>query len=856
MPRLPIPGSDKGQWGTLLNEFLSVEHNDDGSLKSSGSLGTYAPLANPIFSGSVTVPTPTSATDAVTKQYVDDLVVAGAPDATTSSKGVVQLAGDLDGTATNPQIASGVITNTHVSSSAAIAKTKLAALNIVDADVAAGANIAQSKVANLADDLAGKANINHSHIVDDVTNLQTLLDSKETPAGAQAKVDAHTAASDPHGDRAYTDSQLGSYAPLANPTFTGTVTVPTPSNATDAVTKQYVDSSTAGLAQDDEVVKLTGDQTIAGNKTFTGTTVSDFGADGKFMTIAIPGMGSAIAAYADASQDLTHMDLAIAPGSIIFGDGSGGSNAVVFSESPNTLNFSTNDNPTRLVQVADPQNPHDAATKAYVDTSIEAISGEEDPPTALNAHHTPPVVVMSYAERVSAGGLNWFPDGTMSFFWTGASISGIGANGGNPAIWEIDPNGAFIDNLISNNFSIQNIKDSNSNYAAGGPVFDASKTGLTGTSSVMVYHNEETHDPGQFYASIGLAKEISGQYHDCGLIFRPELTPANPNAQGRPVELGGGAFAIKDGFLYVFAKDFRPDGSFVQMAVSRASMSDVQTALDNTDVPEFLKYHNGSFSQPGLAGSSTNIFPDVPGWLAWYDCAYLEDHQMWMMVYSYDTNNSIEWNIGYKLSKDLINWTPHTPIFSASTAEEKIYVTISSSLQENASFDQRNISGNTFDVYYTHSAVGGGSRWSDARLDKISVTLDFDPINVGPPTAPNHAASKEYVDYRSGISVATIASSSAPYIDTDRHSAVSITALSTGISSFTTNLSGSPTDFQRLMVRIKDDGTTRSINWGSAFEAKGADLPTATTPDKVTTVGLIYDSVTEKWGCVAAVTEA
>jgi ribosomal protein L24 len=37
------------------------------------------------------------------------------------------------------------------------------------------------------------------------------------------------------------------YAPLASPTFTGTVTVPTPANATDAVTKAYVDAVTEGL---------------------------------------------------------------------------------------------------------------------------------------------------------------------------------------------------------------------------------------------------------------------------------------------------------------------------------------------------------------------------------------------------------------------------------------------------------------------------------------------------------------------------------------------------------------------------------------------------------------------------------
>jgi hypothetical protein len=160
MARLPIPGEDKGVWGDILNEYLLIEHNSDGTLKSGGSLGSYAPLSSPTFTGMVTVPSPTNPTDAVTKQYVDSaLSGATAPDATTSSTGVVQLAGDLSGTATSPQIADGVISNDHVSASAGIAKSKLAALNIADADVAAGANIAQSKVANLTNDLSDKAEL-------------------------------------------------------------------------------------------------------------------------------------------------------------------------------------------------------------------------------------------------------------------------------------------------------------------------------------------------------------------------------------------------------------------------------------------------------------------------------------------------------------------------------------------------------------------------------------------------------------------------------------------------------------------------------------------------------------------------
>lgn len=43
MVRLPMPGGDADQWGTILNDFLLQEHNVDGTLKarSDGTFDTY-----------------------------------------------------------------------------------------------------------------------------------------------------------------------------------------------------------------------------------------------------------------------------------------------------------------------------------------------------------------------------------------------------------------------------------------------------------------------------------------------------------------------------------------------------------------------------------------------------------------------------------------------------------------------------------------------------------------------------------------------------------------------------------------------------------------------------------------------
>ncbi len=104
--------------------------------------------------------------------------------------------------------------------------------------------------------------------------------------------------------------------------------------------------------------------------------------------------------------------------------------------------------------------------------------------------------------------------------------------------------------------------------------------------------------------------------------------------------------------------------------------------------------------------------------------------------------------------------------------------------------------------------------------------------------------------------VTTIVSSGTPTINTDDCDVVTITALAAAITSMTTNLSGTPTNFQPLIFRILDDGTGRAITWGSSFQAMGVALPTTTTAGKVLTVGFLYDTVDSKWGCVASVEES
>ena len=65
------------------------------------------------------------------------------------------------------------------------------------------------------------------------------------------------------------------------------------------------------------------------------------------------------------------------------------------------------------------------------------------------------------------------------------------------------------------------------------------------------------------------------------------------------------------------------------------------------------------------------------------------------------------------------------------------------------------------------------------------------------------------------------------------------------------NPTGTPNDGQRLIIRIKDNGTARTITWGTAYASVGATLPTTTVVSKWVYIGLIYNASASQWHCVA-----
>lgn len=222
MSRLPTPGGDDGNWGDVLNDFLDQAHNADGTLKSAalpdGSITpaklsqAYVPTSDKGAAGGV------ASLDGTGKVPASQLPPAGAvPDADATTKGVLQLAGDLGGTAASPTVP-GLTTKEPI--------------------ITAGTSA--------------------QYYRGDKT-FQTL----DKSAVGLGNVDNTSDANKPVSSA--TQTALNAKAPTANPTFTGTVTVPAPSGNTDAATKLYVDNAAAGATTPDATNLVKGKLQLAGD---------------------------------------------------------------------------------------------------------------------------------------------------------------------------------------------------------------------------------------------------------------------------------------------------------------------------------------------------------------------------------------------------------------------------------------------------------------------------------------------------------------------------------------------------------------------------------------------------------------
>jgi hypothetical protein len=140
-----------------------------------------------------------------------------------------------------------------------------------------------------------------------------------------------------------------------------------------------------------------------------------------------------------------------------------------------------------------------------------------------------------------------------------------------------------------------------------------------------------------------------------------------------------------------------------------------------------------------------------------------------------------------------------------------------------------------------------------AITEKTTVDMQDEIIIEDSDDSYNKKSMKRITFVRPIDNSTTSTSSLTPNID--EHDQETITALAAG--TLTINApSGTPTNGQKLVIRIQDDGTQRNLSWNAAYEVVGVTLPTTTTAGKKIYVGCIYNSTDTTWDVVAVNIEA
>lgn len=332
-----------------------------------------------------------------------------------------------------------------------------------------------------------------------------------------------------------------------------------------------------------------------------------------------------------------------------------------------------------------------------------------------------PEIIYTKSQRSSGGGSAW-PDGNLGVISNGdGTYDFYGANGSKPVLTTgtlTKPGGS------KKSVSITNVPKKTYNYLAGGPVYEDPYSG----ARLMVYH-AEVHQGSikKFYSVLGLAISTDPEgrtFRDLGAIIRP-------NIPSGLAEVGGGSFAIIDGHLNVYYKDWLSNGLTSEVAVARAPMAELMTNSLLGQPTSFTKYYNGGWSEPGLGGNSSHL-ETVNSPNSWLSVSYNDYLGQLMMVTSQWSDD--KGDLYYALSDDGINWGARQPL--AIDPGEQFYPTIIGKGSDPTR------SGKSFYVYYTDSKKGVWSRWNDAQLRRREIIIDpqnpdsFDP----PPSSLGYSA--------------------------------------------------------------------------------------------------------------------
>lgn len=126
------------------------------------------------------------------------------------------------------------------------------------------------------------------------------------------------------------------------------------------------------------------------------------------------------------------------------------------------------------------------------------------------------------------------------------------------------------------------------------------------------------------------------------------------------------------------------------------------------------------------------------------------------------------------------------------------------------------------------------------------------PTVTSPTTTGTDAGSATLTNKRITQRVTTATDDATAVINIDSCDVYQLSAVANA-TEFTTT--GTPTDGQKLIIRLKDAGVSKALTW-TGFTAVGVTLPTATTANKWHYIGATYNLAATAWHAIAVVEEA
>jgi hypothetical protein len=153
----------------------------------------------------------------------------------------------------------------------------------------------------------------------------------------------------------------------------------------------------------------------------------------------------------------------------------------------------------------------------------------------------------------------------------------------------------------------------------------------------------------------------------------------------------------------------------------------------------------------------------------------------------------------------------------------------------------------------TVTALGVGSIELGHASDTTIARVGAGVISVEGVTIPSISSTSTLTNKRITKRVVTTTDDATAVIDVDVTDVYELTAVANATTISTT---GTPTDGQMIVIRIKDAGAAKALTWDAIFVAIGVTLPTTTVLGKWHYIGCTYNTAATKWHAIAVAAQA